>query len=178
VGATYADGQYWDETTYTVPKSAMSAVVTLYYQTSSKEYIDFLRARGGADGATLGILWDTLKSPPELVAQATAFNGLRYRIAGLDGEVVELPPSAPALIDVAANEDYAAEEQLTVVAVASPPNGTATIVDNQIAYTPAPGFTGDVELIYTVRDVAGSESTWRLIVRIQTTMYFPVITKE
>ena len=42
----------------------------LYYQTASKEYVDFLRAEGGADGATLGQLWDDLPSPPELIAVA------------------------------------------------------------------------------------------------------------
>jgi hypothetical protein len=178
VGATYADGQYWDETIYSVPKSTMSVVATLYYQTSSKDYIDFLRTRGGVDGATLGALWDSLKSPPETVAQATTFDGSRYRMAGLDGELFELAPSAPTLIDVAVNEDYPAEEHLLVVAVATPSNGEAAIVENQIAYTPEPGFIGDVELVYTVRDTAGSESTWRLIVRISSTVYFPIITKE
>jgi hypothetical protein len=64
VGATYSDEQFWDETLYTLPASAKSAQVTLYYQTASKEYIDFLRANGGDDGATLGQLWDDLKSPP------------------------------------------------------------------------------------------------------------------
>jgi hypothetical protein len=72
VGAVYANGQYWDETVYTVPSNTRRIVATLYYQTSSKEYIDFLRTNGGADGATLGQLWDDLKSPPEKVATASA----------------------------------------------------------------------------------------------------------
>ena len=67
VGATYVDGQYWDETTYPLPASAVTVVVVLYYQTASKEYVDFLRVRGGADGAVLGQMWDDLKSPPEVV---------------------------------------------------------------------------------------------------------------
>ncbi|MCS6827273.1 MAG: PQQ-dependent sugar dehydrogenase [Caldilinea sp.] len=72
VGAVYADGQYWEETTYTLPEAAVSVVAVLYYQTASKEYIDFLRARGGADGAVLGQMWDDLKSPPEAMAMAMA----------------------------------------------------------------------------------------------------------
>lgn len=43
VNATYADGQYWDDTLYAIPAGAVRATATLYYQTSSKEYIDFLR---------------------------------------------------------------------------------------------------------------------------------------
>jgi hypothetical protein len=72
VGATYADGQYWDDTLYSVPAETVRVETTLYYQTASKEYIDFLRTKGGADGATLGLLWDTLKSPPEVIATASA----------------------------------------------------------------------------------------------------------
>jgi hypothetical protein len=68
VGVVYADGQYWDDTIYSVPAATESIRVTLYYQTASKEYVDFLRAEGGADGATLGALWDTAKSAPEIMA--------------------------------------------------------------------------------------------------------------
>jgi hypothetical protein len=42
----------------------------LYYQTASKEYIDFLRDNGGIDGLSLSQLWEKSKSPPQIVAQA------------------------------------------------------------------------------------------------------------
>ena len=71
VGATYADGQYWDDTEYTVPAATVRVVATLYYQTASSDYIDFLRDLGGADGATMGLMWDDDKSPPVVVAQET-----------------------------------------------------------------------------------------------------------
>ncbi len=70
VQATYVPGQYWDDTVYTVPAETERVVATLYYQTASKEYIDFLRVNGGADGVTLGALWDTSKSPPEVMSFA------------------------------------------------------------------------------------------------------------
>ncbi len=70
IGAAFADGQYWDDVVYTVPTQTTSVLATLYYQTSSKEYIDFLRRNGGVDGETLGRLWDTIKSPPEVMAVA------------------------------------------------------------------------------------------------------------
>lgn len=78
VGATYVDGQYWDETSYTVPAGTTRIVATLYYQTSASEYIDFLREKGGADGETLGQLWDDSKSPPEVMAIATYPVGNRW----------------------------------------------------------------------------------------------------
>lgn len=43
IGAAYADGQHWDDTAFTIPKGAVSATVTLYYQTTSREYVEFLR---------------------------------------------------------------------------------------------------------------------------------------
>lgn len=43
VGYSYADGQHWDITTYTLPSSAVHVTVRLYYQTASKEYVTFLR---------------------------------------------------------------------------------------------------------------------------------------
>jgi hypothetical protein len=71
VGATYADAQYWDDTIYQVPAGSVRVIATLYYQTASSDYIDFLRELGGSDGALLGQLWDDNKSPPELVAWAS-----------------------------------------------------------------------------------------------------------
>ena len=43
VAYTYADGQYWDDTPYNLPPTADSVRVTLYYQLSSKEHIEYLR---------------------------------------------------------------------------------------------------------------------------------------
>jgi len=43
VGYAYADGQHWDDTLFAIPAGAASATVTVYYQTTSKEYIEFLR---------------------------------------------------------------------------------------------------------------------------------------
>lgn len=42
VGATYADGQYWDTTYYPIHPEADSISVRLMYQTASSEYLDFL----------------------------------------------------------------------------------------------------------------------------------------
>ena len=70
VGATYRDGQFWDDSEYAVPANTERVVATLYYQLSSSEYIQFLGEKGGKDGATLAEIWEDSKSPPEMVAQA------------------------------------------------------------------------------------------------------------
>jgi hypothetical protein len=49
VGATYADGQHWDDSTFAVPSGAARAVATLYYQVTTREYIEFLRDENQTD---------------------------------------------------------------------------------------------------------------------------------
>ena len=43
IGSSYADSQYWDDSWYTLPKTAVNVSVTLFYQTISREYVEFLR---------------------------------------------------------------------------------------------------------------------------------------
>ncbi len=43
VDYSYADGQHWDDTLYDIPCDARTAEVRLYYQSTSKEYAEFLR---------------------------------------------------------------------------------------------------------------------------------------
>jgi hypothetical protein len=49
VGASYADGQHWDDTRYPMPDGAARAIVTLYHQTTTREYIEFLRDENRTD---------------------------------------------------------------------------------------------------------------------------------
>jgi hypothetical protein len=73
VDYTYADGQYSDVTTYAIPPGATSAEVTLYYQSTSKEFMEFLRDENTTDskGQEMYDLWDANgKCPPEIMAQA------------------------------------------------------------------------------------------------------------
>jgi hypothetical protein len=51
VGYSYADGQHWDDTFFDIPAGTSSARVSVYYQTSSKEYMDFLRAANTTNNA-------------------------------------------------------------------------------------------------------------------------------
>ncbi len=43
VNYMYEDGQYWDITEYEIPEGAASTAVTFYFQTSSREFMEFLR---------------------------------------------------------------------------------------------------------------------------------------
>ena len=49
VAYSYADGQYWDDTHYALPTGTESVEVTLYYQSISKEYVEFLRDENTTD---------------------------------------------------------------------------------------------------------------------------------
>jgi hypothetical protein len=71
---SYADGQYWDETDFVVPANAEQAVVSLYYQSTSKEMIDFLLSENSTDtrGQEMYDLWVANdRCPPNLMAQVT-----------------------------------------------------------------------------------------------------------
>ncbi len=61
-GATYADGQYWDDTHFAIPAGAVRAVVIVYHQTTTREYIEFLRDTNttntlGQDAYDLWVQW-------------------------------------------------------------------------------------------------------------------------
>jgi len=58
-GPRYADGQYWDTRTYRLPGSARTVIATLYYQTTSKEYVEFLRDENTTNdaGDLMHALW-------------------------------------------------------------------------------------------------------------------------
>jgi hypothetical protein len=50
-GYSYADGQYWDDTLFAIPAGAVRAEVRVFYQTTSREYAEFLRdANTGGPG--------------------------------------------------------------------------------------------------------------------------------
>ena len=68
VGYSYPDGQYWDDTYYTIPSGATSAQITVYFQSTSKEFIEHLRDANVTDntGQQLYDLWaNNNKCPPE-----------------------------------------------------------------------------------------------------------------
>lgn len=92
VGATFADGQYWDDVTYPVGTAAVTAEVTLYYQTASREYVEFLRDENvtNAAGNILFTLYDEHgKSEPVEMATLTVETDPRV-VAGCQKQVSRL----------------------------------------------------------------------------------------
>ncbi|MBC8366603.1 T9SS type A sorting domain-containing protein [bacterium] len=88
VNYSYADGQYWDETDYALPGNASSAQVTLYYQSTSKEYVEFLR-----DGNTTNTLGQELYDA--WLAQGMAAP-VAMATASIDLVLTDGPGEAPA----------------------------------------------------------------------------------
>ncbi len=73
VGANYADGQFWDDSAYTLPPGTAKVRATLYYQVITREYIEFLRDTNTSDdwGMRLYQAWlATDKAPPIAIATA------------------------------------------------------------------------------------------------------------
>jgi hypothetical protein len=86
VAYSYADGQYWDDTFYAIPVGAASAEVTLHYQSTSKEFMEFLRDENttNSKGQEMYNVWSNNgKCPPEVMASET------LAVTG---------PAAPALV--------------------------------------------------------------------------------
>jgi len=74
VGHHYYDGQYWDDTLYPLPAGATRAEVRLYYQSTSKAVVEFLRDenRTNTKGQEMYDLWNNNgKCPPTLISEAT-----------------------------------------------------------------------------------------------------------
>ncbi|GAG53134.1 unnamed protein product, partial [marine sediment metagenome] len=71
VGVTYAEEHYWSDTPFSIPVGAVRVEVELFHQTTSKEYIEFLRDENTTNtrGTEAYNLWDSFgKSAPVLMA--------------------------------------------------------------------------------------------------------------
>ncbi len=68
----YADGQNWDVASYALPATARAVSATLWYQTTSKDYIEFLRDQNTTNsaGQAMHTAWAAnRRSPPVLMAR-------------------------------------------------------------------------------------------------------------
>jgi hypothetical protein len=89
VGHAYADGQYWDDTLYSLPTNATRVEVRLYYQSTSKEFVEFLRDENASDskGQALFDLWNNNgKCPPTLVAQSVWYPVFEMKTFGFTAQ--------------------------------------------------------------------------------------------
>ncbi|MFT7668553.1 MAG: hypothetical protein ACI8X5_001247 [Planctomycetota bacterium] len=72
VGEDYLDEQFWKDSKFSVPEGTVDIEVALYYQTTSKEYIEFLRDQNTTDdrGDIAYRAWEEFgKSQPTLMKQ-------------------------------------------------------------------------------------------------------------
>lgn len=69
-------------------------------------------------------------------------------------------------IDVIANDADLENDLLTVINVATPSSGTATIVGNKVRYVPVLGFMGTVTFAYVVSDGNGGTATADIILNV------------
>jgi hypothetical protein len=71
----YADGQYWDDTAFEIPPGAVTVDVNIYHQTTSREYVEFLRDENATNstGSDAYDAWDLFggRSAPVLMDSAT-----------------------------------------------------------------------------------------------------------
>jgi hypothetical protein len=105
VGVSYADGEYWDDTEYVLPSSAAQVTVTLYYQSTSKEFIDYLRDNNPTNpvGQELHDAWVAQgRAAPVVMATTTVAldltavgDGQDTGTSGSPVRVTRLEPNAP-----------------------------------------------------------------------------------
>ncbi len=80
---------------------------------------------------------------------------------------VTTPEDTPVLVAVLENDSDIDGDELTIVAVSAPGNGTATIVGDRIRYSPDENWYGRDSFTYTVSDPGGLEAT--ALVRVTVT---------
>jgi hypothetical protein len=85
VGATYADGQHWDDSRFTIPAGATQVAVTLLHQTTTPDYINSLLDNNVTDEN--GIIAWSLWNDPEI--------GNRSVPIDMDALVFDLDPTVP-----------------------------------------------------------------------------------
>ena len=102
---------------------------------------------------------------------------------------VQAPAGVATDLDVLANDSDVDDGDVLTLAAVDPPApaagaagadavpfvGSAEIVDNQIRFTPAPGFLGGVEIGYVVVDSGGLQSSAVVTVQVAGTLLLPLI---
>ncbi|WP_268543964.1 Ig-like domain-containing protein [Candidatus Nitrosotenuis cloacae] len=81
----------------------------------------------------------------------------------------------PALINVLENDSDADNDQLMIIAVTQPVNGTAIILESGIQYEPSRDFNGQDSFSYTVSDSNGEQDTATVSVTVNPIDDFTII---
>jgi Putative Ig domain len=96
VGHSYADGDYWDDTYYGIPAGTAYVECALYYQSTSKEFVEFLRDENNDPSPNKGDmtykLWsENGKCPPVLMASTSMYLDLVVHTTVIPGGQVNSP---------------------------------------------------------------------------------------
>jgi hypothetical protein len=136
----YPDGQYWDDTFFEIPRNTRSIAVKVLHQTSTKEYMEFLR-----DNDTTPRLANLPPIPPEFGPANQTSGQLAYNLWLAFGK------SAPIVMDnasipVVCKPDFNADGVLT-------PSDIFAFVNAYFARQPAADFNPDGS--FTPADIFG-----------------------
>ncbi len=72
----------------------------------------------------------------------------------------------PVLIDVLANDSDLCSPNLTIISVGSSGHGSATIVNEEVKYTPDSNYNGVDHFTYTIEDCSGNQATATVTVAV------------
>lgn len=97
VGVLYADGQHWDDSAYILPASAVRVDVALYYQTTSREYMDFLRDENHSNTAGQ-VAWDLWNNNGRSTPEWMAGGSQSFQLPAPDPAM--MPQPADGAVDV------------------------------------------------------------------------------
>ena len=124
----------------------------------------------GGSGCEVKLEWSSNSLPREVVPYSNLFASSQTTVTPPPPATNQIPVAAAdtawtsvgtaVLVSVLANDrdQDAGPLPLSVLSVATPVNGTAAVVSNQIRYTPRAGFTGTDTFSYTITDGAGTAS--------------------
>ncbi len=182
VDYTYADGQYWDYTEYLLPGATAEVEVTIYYQTTTKEYVEFLRDENVTDhwGQTLYDLWAANgKSTPEMMNSQTV---TVTPIAGNSAPIID--PIGPKTVDEGSLLNFTVsatdpDGTTPTLRADSLPNG-ATFADNgdgtgTFDWTPAFEQSGEYSVYFIAEDDSLAADTEIVAITVNNVNRAPVL---
>ncbi len=145
------------------PKPGFTGTDSFTYQVSD--------GKGGSASATVTVI---VTATPVINQQPTATN-----------DQATTPAGVPVTINVQANDSDPDGDALTVTILTQPTNGTATVSNGQIVYTPAAGFAGTESFTYRISDGKGGAATATVTVTVvgsgtpsEQHIYLPVVQKN